>query len=68
MSTTITSVLAQLLVVILPMFGVRVGTDELTAAIQTIVVIGTGLYIWVERVRKGDVKWFGGRKVKYSLD
>ena len=66
MSTTISAVAVQLLVVFLPMFGVRVGSDDLTIAVQTVVVIVSGLYIWVERVHRGDVKWFGARKEKYS--
>lgn len=66
MSTTITSVLVQMLVIFLPMFGVKVGSDDLTVAVQTVVVVVTGLYIWFERVRKGDVKWFGARKTQYS--
>jgi hypothetical protein len=61
-SQTITAVLIQLAVVILPMFGVRVGTDNLTNAVQTITVIGTGLWIWVRRYQEGDVSFFGARK------
>lgn len=66
MSTTISSIFVQLAVVILPMLGIQVGSDALTNAIQTIVVIGTGLYIWVARVRKGDVSIFGARKTSYT--
>ena len=61
MSTTISGVLLQLAAVILPMLGISIGTDELTSAIQTIVVIATGLWIWYERVKKGGVNWFGKR-------
>lgn len=66
MSTTIASVMTQLLVVFLPMFGVRVGSDQLTVTIQTITVVLTGLFIWYQRVQKGDVKFFGGRKTNYT--
>lgn len=66
MSTTISAVVLQLLVVFLPMFGVQVGSEQLTAAVQTIVVVLSGLYIWFERWTKGDVKWFGARKTNYA--
>ena len=61
MSTTISAVFLQLAVVFLPMVGVRVGSDDLIVAVQTITVVITGIYIWVQRVRKGDVNIFGGR-------
>lgn len=59
MSKTISSVFLQLAVVFLPMMGIRVGSDELTVAVQTITVVVTGLVIWFERIRKGDVNIFG---------
>lgn len=66
MSKTIASVFVQLAVVILPMMGVRVGSDDLTVMVQTATVIVTGLWIWFERVQKGDVSFFGARKIKYN--
>ena len=57
-STTIASVIAQLLVIVLPMLGIQVGSDALTGTIQTIVLIGTGLWIWKERFARGDVRLF----------
>lgn len=65
-STTILAVIVQLLVVILPMFGITVGSEELTATAQTIIVITTGLWIWWQRLQRGDVKLFGGYKPKYN--
>jgi len=62
MSTTISAVILQMLAVILPWFGITIGTEALTTTIQTIVLIGGGLWIWFERAKRGDVKWFGGRK------
>lgn len=61
-SQTISAVIVQLLVIVLPMFGVRVGTDNLTNVVQTITVIGAGLWIWVRRYQEGDVSFFGARK------
>ena len=62
MSTQIFAVFVQLLVVILPVFGVIVGSSELTNAIQTITTVIVGLYIWYRRVQVGDIKWFGAKK------
>jgi len=62
MSTTISAVLIQLAVVIFPMFGIGVGSEQLTSAIQTITVICTGLWVWYQRVQKGDVNLFGSYK------
>ena len=66
MSTTIIAVFIQLAIVILPAIGINVGTAELTNAVQTIGVVTTGLWIWYQRVQRGDVKLFGGRKAKFS--
>ena len=62
MSKTISMIFVQLAVVIFPMMGIQVGSAELTSVIQTITVIVSGLYIWYERVQKGDVTIFGSRK------
>lgn len=62
MSTTIGSVMAQLLVTILPWLGITIGSDQITTTIQTIVVVATGLLIWYQRYAKGDVNVVGGRK------
>lgn len=62
MSTTIVAVFVQLLTIILPMFGLSIGSAELTGTIQTLVLIVTGLWIWIRRVRVGDVGVMGARK------
>ncbi len=62
MSTTIVSVIVSLLAVILPKVGVNVGSEQLTSTIQTILVVASGLWIWVERVKRGDVSVLGMRK------
>lgn len=61
-STTIIAVVVQLLAVLLPLIGIEVGTEQLTTTAQTIVVIGSGLWIWKERVARGDVTFAGKRK------
>lgn len=62
MSQTIASVMIQLLTIILPIMGVRVGSDQLTSAIQTVIVVITGIYIWIRRVQQKDVTALGVRK------
>ena len=49
MSTTIIAVLINILAQVLPWLGVDVGTEQLTTTIQTLVALGTGLYIWWQR-------------------
>ena len=61
MSTTIGAVFLQLAVVFLPMLGIQVGSDQLTVAVQTITVVVTGLWIWFQRVQRGDVNIFGAK-------
>lgn len=62
MSTTIVAVIVNLLSVGLPYIGVTVGSDQLTGTIQTLVAIATGLWIWYQRVKRGDVTASGIRK------
>ena len=62
MSTTIAAVIVQLLTIGLPLIGVTVGTQELTGAVQVIILVASGVWIWVQRVRVGDVSAFGVRK------
>ena len=62
MSTTIVSVIINLLSVVLPLIGIQIGSDSLTTTIQTIVAIVTGLWIWKERIGRGDVNIVGMKK------
>ncbi len=61
-STTIAAVIINLLSVILPLVGVTLGSDALTTTVQTIVAIATGLWIWKQRVARGDVRISGVKK------
>lgn len=62
MSQIVLATIINLLVTGLPLIGVQVGTDQLTNTIQTIVAIGTGIWIWARRVRANDVNTLGVRK------
>lgn len=44
------------------MLGINVGSEALTTTLSTLVVIGTGAWIWYKRVSAGDVNAFGVRK------
>lgn len=61
-STTIASVIINLLSVGLPLIGVRVESDALTTTIQTVIAVITGAWIWYQRVQVGDVTKLGRRK------
>ena len=61
-STTISAVIINLLAVILPLMGITIGSDALTTTIQTIIALGTGIWIWIRRVKKGGVNFAGIRK------
>lgn len=62
MSTTIASVFVSILAMILPYFGVSVGSDQLTQTVQTVIVIAAGIWIWYRRVQSGGVSALGVRK------
>lgn len=70
-STTIVAVLINLIVQVLPYFGiVDIGTEQLTNAVQVIVALGTGIWIWYNRLHlkkvgstaESDVKLSGVKK------
>lgn len=47
---------------VLPKLGVTIGSEQLTTTIQTIVALTTGLWVLVQRYKKGDVTLFGSYK------
>ena len=61
MSTTISAVIINLLVMVLPFFGISIGEDALMGTIQTVTAVVTGLWIWNERRKRGDVNILGLR-------
>lgn len=62
MSQTIISVFILLLSQILPKLGVTIGNDDLTTTVTTILTVGAAIWIWVRRVKAGDVHVLGSRK------
>lgn len=61
-STTIVAVAVNLLSFVLPLLGLTIGNEALTTTVQTILVVCSGLWIYVQRVRRGDVNFAGVRK------
>lgn len=70
MSTQVIAVIITLLATFLPKLGITIGTEALTTTIQSILVVGSGLWIWYQRVHNlsrvpagsGDVNAIGVRK------
>lgn len=62
MSTTIAAVVLNLLATVLPWLGISVGSAELTTTVQTLILLGSGVWIWYRRVQVGDVNAAGLRK------
>ena len=54
-STTYLAVIVNILSVLLPKVGITVGTEELTTTIQTLVTLFTGMWILIQRYKRGDV-------------
>jgi hypothetical protein len=61
-STTYLAVIVNVLSVILPKLGVEVGSEALTTTLQTLVVIGSGFWVLLQRYQRGDVTVLGVRK------
>lgn len=62
MSPTYTAAAVSLLVVVLPMFGIRAGADEVTGIIQAATVIISSIVIMIRRYQDGDINILGARK------
>ena len=56
--TGIVVVLAQ----VLPFLGIKVGSEELTITIKTLIAVAGGLYVAVSQYRSGKIGVFGGVK------
>jgi uncharacterized membrane protein len=52
-----------LLAQLLPLLGVQIGTEELTAFVSTVVSIIAGIVILVRRYQKGDLNVAGFKKL-----
>jgi biotin transporter BioY len=61
MSQTYVATFVQFAVIFLPMLGIKVGSDQLTVTVQTIVVVLSGLWVLVRRYQAGGVTPLGAR-------
>lgn len=61
-STTYIAIIVNFASMVLPKLGVTIGSEQLTTTIQTIVALTTGLWVLVQRYKKGDVTLFGSYK------
>lgn len=61
MSQTYLSTLVMVLAAVLPKLGITIGSAELTTTIQTILVVGGGLWVLVRRYQAGGVNVLGKR-------
>jgi len=61
MSTQVIASLSSILAVVLPLLGVEVGSEQLTIALSTIVVVVAGLWNYAKRVSQDDVNLAGIR-------
>lgn len=50
-----------LLTELLPIFGVVISTEKLTAIIQSIIILIAGGVIAISRFKKGDINLLGGK-------
>lgn len=58
-SSTIAAVILNILVTVLPWLGINIGSDQLTTTVQTLVAIGTGIWIWYQRTKLVSAKTVG---------
>lgn len=61
-STTYIAIIVNALSFLLPKLGVTLGNDELTVTVQTLLTLGTGVWVLVQRHKQGDVTAGGFRK------
>ena len=61
MSTTYIGVIVTILATLLPKFGISIGSEELTITLQTLMVIGSSIWIMWRRFRVGDISPLGRR-------
>ena len=61
-STTYIAVIVNVLSFLLPKLGVEIGSEQLTSTIQTLITLGSGLWILIQRYQKGDVNVLGVRR------
>ena len=62
MSTTIIAVFVNLVITFLPLMGIEIGSEAMETTVQTITAVVTGIWIWTQRTKQGDVNALGFKK------
>ena len=62
MSQEYLSAVVAILAVLLPKFGVEIGSEALTTTLSTIITVISALWIMFRRYQRGDINVLGGRK------
>lgn len=62
MSQIYIAAIVNVLAAVLPHIGVSTNNDALTTTIQTIILIGSSVWVLVRRYQKGDITALGARK------
>jgi len=61
-STTYLSTVVLFLTFLVKVLGVEVGPEALTTTVEVIIAIGAGIWILIERFKKGGISILGIRK------
>ena len=61
-STTYTATIVILLTALARVFGIEVMEEQLQVTVETLLVIGSGVWILIERYKKGGISAFGIRR------
>lgn len=61
MSTEIIAVIINIVATILPKMGIQIGSAELTTAVNVVLTLATGIYLWYKRYQRGGVNVAGVR-------
>jgi drug/metabolite transporter (DMT)-like permease len=62
MSLTYLGLIVSMLGYLAQFLGIRVGPEQITTTVETIVIFVGALIAFYGRFRKGDVKWYGTKK------
>ena len=62
MSQTYIALIVSLLATFLPVFGIQLPSEQLTATVQTIVIIFSAIWIAIRRYKQGGITVMGFRK------
>ena len=62
MSQIYVSAVVAILAQVLPLFGLQIQSEELTALVSNVVTVGAALWVIFRRYQQGDITPLGARK------